>query len=36
VVDAMVCRLRRKLELPGHSSSIQTVRGKGYVFKTAA
>lgn len=36
VVDAMVCRLRRKLELPGHTSSIQTVRGKGYVFKAAS
>lgn len=36
VVDAMVCRLRRKLDAPGHASSIQTVRGKGYVFKTAS
>lgn len=35
VVDAMVCRLRRKLDVPGHTTSIQTVRGKGYVFKAA-
>jgi len=34
VVDAMICRLRKKLELPGHQASIQTVRGKGYVLKT--
>lgn len=33
VVDAMICRLRRKLDAPGHASCIQTVRGKGYVFK---
>jgi len=36
VVDAMVCRLRRKLDVPGHTSSIQTVRGKGYVFKASS
>lgn len=36
VVDAMVCRLRRKLEAPGYAASIQTVRGKGYVFKAAS
>ncbi len=33
VVDAMICRLRRKLDAPGHATCIQTVRGKGYVFK---
>lgn len=33
VVDAMICRLRRKLDVPGHQSCIETVRGKGYVFK---
>lgn len=36
VVDAMVCRLRRKLELPGCSVMIETIRGKGYVFKILA
>ena len=36
VVDAMICRLRRKLEVPGHTSTIQTVRGKGYVLKTSS
>ena len=34
VVDAMVCRLRGKIDKPGAPSHIQTVRGKGYVFKT--
>lgn len=33
VVDAMICRLRRKIDAPGAASHIQTVRGKGYVFK---
>jgi DNA-binding response OmpR family regulator len=33
VVDAMICRLRKKLEVPGHNASIQTVRGKGYALK---
>ena len=36
VVDAMVCRLRRKLEMPGCNVQIETIRGKGYVFKTLA
>lgn len=36
VVDAMICRLRRKLDAPGHTSCIQTVRGKGYVFKAVS
>jgi DNA-binding response OmpR family regulator len=33
VVDAMICRLRRKIDTPGQPSHLQTVRGKGYVFK---
>jgi DNA-binding response OmpR family regulator len=33
VVDAMVCKLRRKIDKPGAPSHIQTVRGKGYAFK---
>lgn len=36
VVDAMVCRLRRKLEMPDCNVQIETIRGKGYVFKTLA
>jgi DNA-binding response OmpR family regulator len=36
VVDAMVCRLRRKIDAPGIESYVQTVRGKGYVFKSHA
>ena len=36
VVDAMICRLRRKLEMPGCGVLIETIRGKGYVFKTLA
>ena len=33
VVDAMICRLRRKIDTPSQPSHLQTVRGKGYVFK---
>lgn len=36
VVDAMVCRLRRKLEMPDCDIHIETIRGKGYVFKNLA
>ncbi|MCE9520318.1 MAG: response regulator transcription factor, partial [Verrucomicrobia bacterium] len=36
VVDAVICRLRRKLDAPGHASCIQTVRGKGYVLKAVS
>lgn len=36
VVDAMICRLRRKLEIPGSDIHIETIRGKGYVFKSMA
>jgi DNA-binding response OmpR family regulator len=35
VVDVMICRLRRKIDAPDQPSHIQTVRGKGYVFKAA-
>ena len=30
VVDAVICRLRRKLDQPGLTSHIVTVRGRGY------
>lgn len=33
VVDAMICRLRKKIDTPGRPSHLQTVRGKGYVLK---
>ncbi|MEQ1751776.1 MAG: response regulator transcription factor [Prosthecobacter sp.] len=36
VVDATICRLRRKLDSPGHTSFIQTVRGKGFVLKAVS
>jgi DNA-binding response OmpR family regulator len=36
VVDAMICRLRRKLEIPDCDIHIETIRGKGYVFKNMA
>lgn len=36
VVDAMICRLRRKIDTPGQPSYLQTVRGKGYVFKAVS
>jgi DNA-binding response OmpR family regulator len=32
VVDAMICRLRRKLEGVGSDLQIETIRGKGYVY----
>lgn len=32
VVDAMICRVRGKMEEAGLSSTISTIRGKGYVF----
>ncbi|MCF7789329.1 MAG: response regulator transcription factor [Prosthecobacter sp.] len=36
VVDAMICRLRRKIDTPGQPSYLQTVRGKGYVFTSVS
>jgi len=33
VVDAMICRLRRKLETAGSDIHIETIRGKGYVYQ---
>lgn len=33
VVDAMICRLRRKIDTPGQPSHLQTIRGKGYVIQ---
>lgn len=33
VVDAMICRLRRKLEVCGSNIKIETVRGKGYAIE---
>lgn len=33
VVDAMICRLRRKIDIPGRPSHLQTVRGKGYALQ---
>ncbi|MAB78790.1 MAG: DNA-binding response regulator [Planctomycetes bacterium] len=32
VVNVQVARLRRKIDLPGHTALIHTVVGKGYVF----
>ena len=32
VVNVQVARLRRKIDLPGHTTLIHTVVGKGYVF----
>jgi len=34
VVDATICRLRKKIDAPGEPSHIETRRGKGYVFKS--
>ena len=36
VVDAMICRLRRKIDAPGGPSHLQTVRGKGYVLQAVS
>jgi DNA-binding response OmpR family regulator len=35
VVDSAVCALRRKIDLPGQPSLIQTRRGMGYVLREA-
>lgn len=32
VVDAAICTLRRKIDLPGHDSIIRTRRGMGYML----
>jgi DNA-binding response OmpR family regulator len=34
VVDAMVCRLRRKLTVKGSTAHVETLRGRGYVFRS--
>lgn len=36
VVDTAVCALRRKVDLPGTSSLIETRRGMGYIFDPAS
>ena len=36
VVDAMICKLRRKIDAPGGPSHLQTVRGKGYVLQAVS
>ncbi|MBL9116589.1 MAG: response regulator transcription factor [Verrucomicrobiaceae bacterium] len=33
VVDSMICRLRKKVDPPGRSSHVETVRGRGYRFQ---
>lgn len=33
VVDAALCRLRRKLDRPGSPSLVETIRGRGHVFR---
>ncbi len=33
VVDVLVYRLRKKIDIPGEQSVIQTLRGVGYIFK---
>jgi DNA-binding response OmpR family regulator len=32
VVDAMVCRLRKKVDDPSKHSHVETIRGRGYLF----
>lgn len=33
VVDAALCRLRRKLDRPAKPSYIETIRGRGHIFR---
>ena len=33
VVEVLMHRLRRKIERPGRTSAIQTVRGEGYIIR---
>lgn len=33
VVDAVICRLRGKLQRPGQPSHLKTSRGRGYIFQ---
>ncbi|PKF63098.1 DNA-binding response regulator [Psychromonas sp. psych-6C06] len=33
VIDVHIAKLRKKLEVPGHNSPIETVRGAGYVIR---
>lgn len=33
VVNATICRLRRKLDAPGRSSHFETLRGRGHAFR---
>jgi DNA-binding response OmpR family regulator len=33
VVDAMVCRLRKRVDAPGEPSHVETLRGRGYIFR---
>ena len=36
VVDAVICRLRRKLDVSPAESHIETIRGRGYIFRSHA
>ncbi|MCB1205236.1 MAG: response regulator transcription factor [Verrucomicrobiae bacterium] len=36
VVNATLCRLRRKLDEPDHPSYFETIRGRGHVFRRHA
>jgi DNA-binding response OmpR family regulator/biopolymer transport protein ExbB/TolQ len=36
VVDAVICRLRRKLDVSPTASHIETIRGRGYIFRSHA
>lgn len=33
VVDAAICRLRRKLDRSGRPSHVETIRGRGHIFR---
>jgi len=34
VINATICRLRKKLDDPGHPSHIETIRSRGYRFRS--
>ena len=34
VINATICRLRRKLDEPGHPTRFETIRGRGHTFRS--
>jgi DNA-binding response OmpR family regulator len=36
LVDALICRLRRRIDSPDQPSAIETIKGQGYIFREDA